>query len=644
MIEGQHPPVIISGRSGALGWLSALVRQGAARTFLLSSLVGAISGLGAVLFFFLSHQCFEALMVHVAGYEPILPRGESGDFTSTFDYSVGTISPLWCVLLPCMGGLLVGFLVTRFAPEAKGPGTDAAVDAYHQNSGRISPRVIWVKTLASAITLGTGGSGGREGPIAQIGAGFGSWLSTVLRLSTRERRLLLAVGMGAGVAAVFRAPLAGALFAAEILYSDPDFDSEVIMPSLIGCIISYSIFTGFMGQGNLFATDHLPNADHFAFGSGVELAAYGLLALLLTAVAFIYKKVYYGIEGMFERAPLAAPLRPALGGLLTGLVALTFFTAAGDGRALNLLSFGYAAIQEPFDMSVSMLQETVNWGLAGMFMLIALGKILTTSLSVGSGGSAGVFGPSMVIGASVGAALGIVLNGLVPTMAPHPGAFALVGMAGFFAGVARTPISTMLMVCDITGSYRLLVPAMAVCAITFALCRRRITIYRSQVESRRDSPAHRGEFLHDVLEGIRVESMMESLRVPEKVRATTSLRELMELLPQGHSHYYPVVDEEMHLIGIFSLNDIRSYLTEPAVWDLMVAMDIMCSPVIAVTPHDDLATVMRRFTSRNIEEIPVVDSENERHLIGMLRRREVIDAYNARRGLMLADVHALEAD
>lgn len=627
--QPQHA-VQTSGHPGAFRWLNRDQRLVvASRWFLLAGAVGVIAGIGAICFFGLSHWAFETLMGGVAQFHPAPPRGElaADEVDRVFDYAGGTIDPLWCILLPTLGGLVVGWIVFTWAPEAQGHGTDGAVDAYHRKRGVIASRVIWVKTLASAITLGTGGSGGREGPIAQIGAGFGSWLATRLRLSDRERRILLAVGMGAGVSAIFRAPLAGALFAAEILYRDPDFESEVILPSLFGCIISYSVFTGWFGQGSLFATELSPNAAHLAFGSPLELVPYLALGLVLCVFVKSYVSCFYGIESAFHRLPIKPHFKPAIGGALTGGFALLILELTGDGRVLSVLAFGYAAIQEAFDMNAATYQGEVAWGLVGIFFLVAAGKILTTSLTIGSGGSAGVFGPSMVIGGAVGCATGVLFNGIWPEVAPHPGAFAIVGMAGFFTGCAHTPISTLLMVSEVTGDYKLLVPAMLCCALTFSICRK-ATIYRAQVAARQDSPAHRGDFIYDVLEGMRVETMSDRFRPAETVRERTSLREMMPFVTDGHSHYFPVLDDEDRLVGVFSFNDIRRFLRNESVWDLMVARDVMTTPVIAVTPADDLTAVMRRFTLKNIDELPVVDTDDPTRLLGMLRRREVIAAYN----------------
>lgn len=597
------------------------------RLNLLAGLVGVIAGLGAIVFFEASEALFHWLSHDVAGYTPVPPRGEGGEAQPPEVYAGLGIDPFWALVLPTIGGLIVGILCTRFAPEAKGHGTDAAVGAYHHKGGVVHPRVIWVKTVASCITLGTFGSGGREGPIAQIGGGFGSLLAGMLKLGPRERRILLAVGMGAGVSAIFRAPLAGALFAAEILYRDSDFEGEVIMPSLLGCILSYSVFTAIHGQGTLFAADTVAASQWFVFGDPLELFCYLGLALVLTGFVHLYVRSFFRMEALFEGLRMPVWLKPALGGLLTGAFALALLHLTGDGRTLSVLGFGYGAIQEGFDMPQLLDGAAVPWGLIGMFFLVALGKIVTTGLTIGSGGSAGVFGPSMVIGGAIGTAVGLFFHALFPDLIHHPGAFTIVGMAGFFTGVAHTPISTILMVSEMTGNYGLVVPAMGVAVVCFALCHR-VTIYGQQVPGRRDSPAHRGEFIVDVLEGIRVDTLRQSFRAPERLPATMSLRAMITRITGAKTHYYVVVGDDDALVGVLSVNDVRPYLNRPDTWDLFVASDIMTAEVLSVTPADDLRTVMRRFTQKNIDEIPVVDPDDHSRVLGMLRRREVIAAYN----------------
>ncbi|MEZ6056487.1 MAG: chloride channel protein [Planctomycetaceae bacterium] len=563
------------------------------------------------------------LLHHFSGFTP----GEAAGEESLFVHPSIPISPWMIVVVMGVGGLLSGWIVYTFAPEAEGHGTDAALDAFHNKRGRIRGRIPIIKTIASAITLGTGGSGGREGPIAQIGAGFGSWLATVLRLSVRERRILLAAGMGAGVGAVFRAPLAGALFAAEILYSESDLESEVIIPAATSSIIGYSVYRmlilwitpGHEEYGPLFGK--LPD---YSFHSPLELLPYAALAGVLVLVGVLYIKVFYGTHHLFAKIPMPRKLKPALGAVLAGLIGVFLYEVIfpSNRMILAVLATGYGTLQQALTSAVSV----------GPLILVVVGlvKILTTSLTISSGGSGGVFGPSMVIGGCIGGAVGLWFHQWFPGLVPHPEAFAIVGMAGFFSGCAHAPFSTIIMVSEMTGSYELLLPTMWVSTLCF-LMGKRWKLYQKQVPSRLESPAHRGDFLVDVLEGMRVESVYEhSLDRIRLIPESMSLDEIVHLLAETKQHYFPVVNSEKRLIGIFTADDVRHYLYNETIWKLAVASDVMSSPIVSVTPEDDLNTAMRCFTAIATDELPVVDTETRSILLGTLRHKETIAAYNSK--------------
>ncbi|MBL6972547.1 MAG: chloride channel protein, partial [Desulfobacterales bacterium] len=399
-------------------------------------LIGIIAGLGSIVFHYLCQVGLHYFMDLVAGYRPPSPAGEHHLFTST-----GTpLNRYILLILPALGGILSGWLVYSYAPEAEGHGTDAAIDAYHNKGGFIRSRVPIVKIIASAITLTTGGSGGREGPIAQIGAGFGSFLATKLKLSDRERRIMMAAGIGAGVGSIFRAPLAGALFAAEVLYRDPEFESEVIIPAGISSVVAYCLFCLVYGWGSLF------EAPYFHFRNPLELGPYLVLALVLVGTGILYVKSFYGIVHLFKSLNMPNYIKPALGGLCTGIIG--FFLP-------QTLAFGYG-----------FAQMALNNELTIPFLLfLAIGKIFTTSFSIGSGGSGGVFGPSIVIGGSMGGVVGKLFHQIIPGVVAEPGAFVVVGMAGFFTAVSNTPISTIIFVSEMTNSYHLLLPSLLVCSV-----------------------------------------------------------------------------------------------------------------------------------------------------------------------------------
>ncbi|NQT69715.1 MAG: chloride channel protein [Desulfobacteraceae bacterium] len=561
-------------------------------------LIGIIAGLGSIVFHYLCQVGLHYFMDLVAGYRPPSPAGEHHLFTST-----GTpLNRYILLILPALGGILSGWLVYSYAPEAEGHGTDAAIDAYHNKGGFIRSRVPIVKIIASAITLTTGGSGGREGPIAQIGAGFGSFLATKLKLSDRERRIMMAAGIGAGVGSIFRAPLAGALFAAEVLYRDPEFESEVIIPAGISSVVAYCLFCLVFGWGSLF------EAPYFHFRNPLELGPYLVLALVLVATGILYVKSFYGIVHLFKSLNMPNYLKPALGGLCTGIIG--FFLP-------QTLAFGYG-----------FAQMALNNELTIPFLLfLAIGKIFTTSFSIGSGGSGGVFGPSIVIGGAMGGVVGKLFHQIIPGVVAEPGAFVVVGMAGFFTAVSNTPISTIIFVSEMTNSYHLLLPSLLVCSVSY-LTGKKWTIYERQVKRKVDSPAHAGDFFVDILQAIRIQDLMHLVQDVKLIPQNMPFREFRELFCETKQHYFPVVDPNNRLVGIFSSTDIRGVLFSRGIDNLVVMRDVATFDLISTTPSEDLNSVFQKFTIKNIDSLPVVRDDDHGVLIGMLNRREVIAFYN----------------
>lgn len=600
-------------------FLNTLDLKSSGKWTLLSVLVGIIAGTGGILFQLASQAVVAYTIAPMAGYVPPEARGEHATIDA---HPNETFSPLLLVAVMTAGGLASGWLVYTFAPEAEGHGTDAAIDAFHNKRGMIRWHVPIVKTLASAITLGTGGSGGREGPIAQIGASFGSFLATKLNLSSRDRRILLAAGMGAGVGSIFRAPLAGALFAAEILYSDSDFEAEVFIPAATASIIGYSVYTMSLPESvrylPLFGKPETP----FIAGNPWELLPYAVLAVLLVIVGAIYIKTFYGVHKLFAKLPFPKTVRPALGAAMAGGLGVGLFYAMSQNpHALAVLSTGYGVLQ-------TALTHPASIGIS-VLLVVAFVKILTTSLTISSGGSGGVFGPSMVIGGCVGSAVGLFFQQLWPSVVPRPEAFGIVGMAGFFAGCAHAPFSTIIMVSEMTGGYGLLLPTMWVSTLTF-LMGRPWKLYTKQVPSRLESPAHRGDFLVDVLEGIKVSDVYDKTSNYTLIPESATLDQIVHMLAETRQHYFPVVNGEKKLIGIFSADDVRTYLYDETLWKLANARDLMNGNVVAVTPDDDLNTAMRCFTAIAIDELPVVDAADRGKLLGTLRHKETISAYNRR--------------
>jgi len=560
--------------------------------------IGIIAGSGAVLFHYLCGLGMHYFLDLLAGFRPESPAGEHLLMPHT-----QTPFNKWILLiLPALGGLVSGWLVYTFAPEAEGHGTDAAIDAYHHKGGLIRGRLPIIKTIAPPLTLTTGGSGGREGPIAQIGAGFGSFLATKFNLSERERRIMMAAGIGAGVGSIFRAPLAGALFSAEVLYRDPDFESEVIIPAGISSVVAYCTFCLVFGWGSLF------ESPDFIFRNPLELGPYLVLAVVLVLTAILYIKVFYGVTRLFKKFSIPNHFKPAIGGLITGIIG--FFLP-------YTLAFGYGIAQ----------QAIFNQVAIPTLIALALGKIFTTSFSIGSGGSGGVFGPSIVIGGAMGGAVGKIFHLLIPSVVATPGSFVIVGMAGFFAAASNTPISTIIFISEMTNSYHLLLPSLLVCSICYLLCQK-WTIYEKQVKSRIDSPVHAGEFMMDILQTIKVGDLRHLIKEVRCVNEDMAFSDFKKIFSSTKQHYFPVINSKGDFSGIFSSNDVREIIFTLHIEQLVVMKDIMVTDLIFTKPSEDLNTTLLKLTQKNIDALPVVEEDGTDHLIGLIYRRDIISYYN----------------
>lgn len=581
--------------------LPASRAQDVGRLLALCAGIGALVGGGAILFELALEGARFGLLDALAGYRPPVSTGD----TQVWGATNTPFRPWVLALLPVGGGLIGGVLIYWFAPEAEGHGTDAVIDAYHRRRGQIRARVPVVKALASAIALGSGGSAGREGPVAQIGAGIGSTVARVLRLGTRQRRVLMVAGMAAGIGCMFRAPLAGALFAAEVLYKEMDLEFEVIVPGAFASIAAYSVFTMAFGTSPLFST------AGYTFDDPLELITYTVLAMIVAGGAKVYVRTFYGIHDRFARLHIWRPLKPALGGLAVGLFAFVL---------PDVMGASYGIVQQTLDGHLPLM----------LLGAIVVGKILTTSFTVGSGQSGGVFGPAIVIGAALGGLCGEISNQFIAWHSPPVGAFVIVGMAGFFAGAANTPLSTIIMVSEMVGNYHLLVPTLWVSTISFALVRRS-TLYRSQVSRRSDSPVHRDEMLGEVLKTITVQDALDD---PDHepiatVKLGTPLRKIIGLFDQTHHDVLPVTDDDDHLVGVIKDFDLRHVLAAESINDALIAGDLM-KTAPSLTPDESLHSAMHKMVESNQDELVVVDRADPTEIIGTLSRRDLIAAYDHR--------------
>jgi CIC family chloride channel protein len=577
------------------------------RVLLHSVLVGVLAGIIACVFFYCLEWTEWLLQGQLANHEPLRPRGEL-EITPPLGHEQP--SRMWLLaLLPALGGLACGLLVSKFAPEAAGAGGDAYLEAFHNQRGVIRRRVPLVKSLASIVTIGTGGSAGREGPVMQTCAGVGSLLARGLRLGDQERRILLVAGAAAGMGAIFRTPLGAALYAVEVLYRD-DFESDAIVPAIIASVTGYSIFITVFGPGHLFATD--PSYPYHP----LALPLYGLMAVALALFAAVFVTLRDALrKRVFEK--LAGPrwLRPAAGGALLGLLALAVPEALGTG---------YGLVQ-----GAVLGADWIPPARAGVLLLWGLGaaKMLATSFTIASEGSGGEFGPSLVIGGLVGAGFGMMFHQLAPNLVPQPGAFALVGMGAFFGGVAHVPVSSLIMVCEMAGSYDLLVPLMLAEGITFVLLRW-VKLYPKQLNTRIDSPAHRDEATIDILSSLRVRDVYAKDVALHEVTPGTSMHDVLEVLREAPHPALAVRDAQAKLVGLISLDAVQGSILDDEVGELAVAADMMVAPQL-VGLDEDLTRALHAFSVSGVGVLPVVDREaSPPQVVGVITQLDVTREYD----------------
>ncbi len=572
------------------------------KILILSIFLGIIAGGVAALFFLGIESCRFFLIHKFAGVDIPSPSGER-----LFEGPLGTYRP-W--LIPCFTtfvGLLTGFLVEKFIPETKNEpatdGTDYMTNTFHNKKGIMRPLVVIIKGITSILTIGSGGSAGREGPITQIGAGIGSWFSMKLKLSDKERRILLLAGAGGGLGAIFRAPLGGAITAVEIVYTE-DFETEALLPAVISSVLAYTVFTLIYGHQPMFSIPPFTfNPKEFLF--------YIILGIFCSFTGYFYVKTFFGIKYKIFQ-PISQKyglmMSAGLGGFFMGILGMFF---------PELLSGGYG-----------WLERAINGHLTIFAMfLILIGKTIATSVTLGSGMSGGMFAPALFVGGMSGGIIGFLGNRFFPEVVSHPGSYVLVGMAAFFSGIGRAPVGPLIMVCELTHGYGLLAPLMLCCAICIFL-NRGISIYENQVENKFKSPAHVGEMFVDVLQKFKVKDLAHQIRKVRTVPEDMKFSEFKRLFCNTSQHYFPVVNKENKFTGIFSTSDFRQVLLDPTVEDLIIVKDIAIKDIIYTTLNEDLRSVLAKFTQKNLDELPVVDEKDPQKLLGMLRRREVIAFYN----------------
>lgn len=567
---------------------------------LLGCAMGVIAGLGAVSFFEALKLATRLFLHLLVAFNPPTAVAEGGSQGSS-----GFTRPWALPFVGGLGGLLAGILVYRFAPEAEGHGSDAAIHAVNENPRGIRLHAVLVKFVASAITIGSGGSGGREGPTAQISAGFGSLLARFCNLSPADGRIAVSVGIGSGIGAIFKAPLGGAVLAAEIVYRD-DIEVEALLPAIIASGISYAVFGAFEGYTPLFG---YARTYHF---EPLQLLWFAGIGILCGLIGLLYARGFYGISGLFDRLGVTRYVKPAIGGLLVGTLALA---------VPEVLGTGYGWVQQALGRT-SLLHMSL-----AIVILIPFARIVSTGLSIGSGGSGGIFGPGIVIGAFTGAGVWRLLEPFALGIPHDPATFVIVGMMACFGSISRAPIAVMLMVAEMTGSLEVLAPAMIAVGIATLIVRRSdATIYRSQLRTRTDSPAHRLQFGLPLLANVTVAEVMAPLRVVlhADLTVTEGLRQLREAgIPGG-----PVVGTGRVFLGVLTQNAAETAATT----DPDIAIDRLVD-VTAPTVRAGAALDVALEALGTTPESWVTVTDSADNVVGIFTTSRLISGY--RRALRL---------
>jgi H+/Cl- antiporter ClcA/CBS domain-containing protein len=551
----------------------------------LGVVIGVTAGLGAVVFYEALRATTHLFLGVIAGYTVPTPAGEGGRAASAH------FARPWAIpLVACLGALAGAVLVFEIAPEAEGHGTDAAISAVHHNPRGIRLRTVAVKIVASALTIGSGGSGGREGPTGQISAGFGSFLARLLDLSPADARIAVASGIGSGIGSIFGAPLGGAVLATEIMYRD-DFEVEALLPSFIASIIGYVVFGSIEGFSPLFG-----NVESYRLTDARQLLWFGLIGILGGLIGLLYAKGFYGIADLFARLPIPRWVRPALGGLIVGCIALAI---------PEVLGTGYGWIQEGLGQQ---LLHIPLW----IVLLLPFARIVTTGLSIGSG---------MVIGAFTGGAVWRLFEPIVPSLGHDPAPYVIVGMMACFGSISRAPLAVMLMVAEMTGTLSLIVPAMVAVGLATLIVRRNDdTIYRSQLRSRSDSPAHRILTGLPLLGAARASQAMAVPRcvVPSSADVATAL----SLLETSGVEGAPFVGAEGRYVGVVTLEALRRASEQP---DQPVLASLVDTSFLPIHQDVHLDIVLDTLTSTPQTWVAVVD--DERRVIGTIATSDLIGSY-----------------
>ncbi|UCE83257.1 MAG: chloride channel protein [Deltaproteobacteria bacterium] len=550
---------------------------------LLAILIGILAAYGALLFRFaikFTQYCFYQDARDILAFADTLPT-----------YLI--------IALPALGGLLVGPIIYFGAREAKGHGVPEVMEAVALRGGRIRPRVALIKILASGISIGSGGSVGREGPIVQIGSSIGSTLAQILKVPHFRQRTLVGCGAAAGIAATFNAPIAGVLFAVEVLLGD--FGLTTFSPVVLSSVTATTISRYYLGDFPAFI---IPS---YKVVSLWEFLFYPLLGIAAGFAALLFISSLYKCEDLFEALKIPEYLKPALGGLFLGCILW---------RWPHVFGVGYGSINLSLENQLPLLL---------LFTLIFV-KIVATSITLGSGESGGIFAPSLFIGAMAGGSFGYIVHGLFPLITASSGAYALVGMGALVAGTTHAPITAILIIFELTGSYKIILPLMISCIVSTIITTslKRGSIYTIKLSRRGVDIAYGWE--QSILQALKVRDIMNDqvVTIPEQMQ----LVDVINTLKNKDVSYLHVIDDTGALTGIISFRDIRPVLQEETVKRLIIARDVATTDVVTIRPFDNIQLALREMGGRGISQLPVVAESDNRKVIGTVSKRDVLAAYD----------------
>ncbi len=550
---------------------------------IIAVVIGVLGGYGAVVFR-LAIQFVQSLFY-----------GSNAEFLEIADQTAWWLK----IFMPALGGAVVGPIIYFYAREAKGHGVPEVMEAVALRGGHIRSRVSVAKIIASAISIGCGGSVGREGPIVQIGSAVGSTVGQVLKVSQDRLRTLVGCGAAAGIAATFNAPIAGVLFSVEILLGK--FGVATFSPIVLSSVTATTISRHYFGNYPAFV---VPN---YQVVSNWEFLFYGALGVCAALAAVLFVITLYKSEDLFDAVPIPDYIKPIFGGLIMGCIIPVAPEAFG---------VGYGAID------LALTDGMIWW----MLLMLVFVKIISTSITIGGGMSGGIFAPSLFLGAMTGGGFGSLVHYLLPGITATSGAYALVGMGGVVAATTHAPITAIIIIFELTGHYTIILPLLITCITStlLAMALKKGNIYTIKL-MRRGIVLHKG----------REQSILQNLLVQDVMRAevrtvseSTFLSQIIETFKHYNTSYLEMVNENDELTGIISFRDIRLVLQEEQMGHLIVAKEVATSPVVTVTPLEDVETALKKMGQTGVSQLPVVETHNHLRVIGIIHEKDITAAYN----------------